>query len=352
MNTKRNLTIDIDSNCFDVIRVFCAVIILFGHYITHFKVDSQLSFYIAYFIRGVPVFFFLSGFLVARSIERYNVRGFFIKRFFRIYPVLWVCIILNTLIILCFYDTYPSMKEFFIYIITQFSFFQFYTGDWLREYGVGVPNGALWTISTDIQFYFVVFLLAKYLKGRTLTTWLIIIGLCAIFSFCLEFFNQYIPLVIYKLLYVSLLPFLYIFLFGMMTYYFKDLIIPFLVKNIWTLVIMYVIWINLPADFISLFNGMRYNVITTLLLMCNLVAIGYKFGSIRSKVDYSYSFYLYHMVVINFIFHMFIKDINNTWDAIWIFLVSFFITSILAWLSVKLIDQKLALPLEKRLMQK
>lgn len=49
---------------------------------------------------------------------------------------------------------------------------------------------------------------------------------------------------------------------------------------------------------------------------------------------------------------MLIKDINNTLDAIWIFLVSFAITSILAWLSVKLIDQKLAWPLEKRLMQK
>lgn len=64
--------------------------------------------------------------------------------------------------------------------------FQFYTGGWLRGYGVGVPNGALWTITVDIQFYIVSIFLAKWLKGRRIKTWGVIIGLFMILDLTLE----------------------------------------------------------------------------------------------------------------------------------------------------------------------
>lgn len=80
--------ININDNSFDYIRITIAVIILLGHFIGHFQIENQILYKLAYIVRGVPLFFCLSGFLVARSVERYNLREFLEKRFFRIFPAL------------------------------------------------------------------------------------------------------------------------------------------------------------------------------------------------------------------------------------------------------------------------
>ena len=35
---------------------------------------------------GVTIFFIISGFVIPLSIEKYNIKTFFLKRFFRLYP--------------------------------------------------------------------------------------------------------------------------------------------------------------------------------------------------------------------------------------------------------------------------
>lgn len=180
--------VNFEDNSFDIIRIVCAFIIFFGHFITHFGVESPIAYYVAYFIRGVPVFFCISGFLVAKGLESYSTKKFLVKRFFRIYPVLWVCVIINLLLILSVYSVKPSFKDLFIYLITQLSIGQFYTGDWLRGYGVGVPNGALWTITTDVQFYLIAILIVKLLKDKPLKVWAGIVTLTAGISLGIENF--------------------------------------------------------------------------------------------------------------------------------------------------------------------
>lgn len=123
-----NKRIDFGDNCFDFIRIFCALTIFLGHFITDYNVPSHILNFISYFVRGVPVFFVLSGYLVARSIEKYDVKEFLIRRFFRIYPSMWVCIAINTAIILAVNPYKPSIIDFLIYVITQFTVCQFYTG--------------------------------------------------------------------------------------------------------------------------------------------------------------------------------------------------------------------------------
>ena len=107
---EKNL--NVDDNAFDIIRLVCAFTVFWGHFITHFSINSIVADYIGYFIRGVPVFFVLSGFLVARSLERYSPREFWIRRFVRIYPAMWVCIILNTTIIWLFMQSNLRLKSF------------------------------------------------------------------------------------------------------------------------------------------------------------------------------------------------------------------------------------------------
>lgn len=126
--SHESTTLSFEDNCFDYIRVFCALTIFLGHFVTDYNVPSKVLDFLAYFVRGVPVFFVLSGFLVARSIEKYDVKEFLIRRFFRIYPSMWVCIAINTVIILIVNPYKPSLLDFLIYIITQFTVCQFFTG--------------------------------------------------------------------------------------------------------------------------------------------------------------------------------------------------------------------------------
>ena len=100
MNSRPVSRANINDNCFDIIRLICTFTVFFGHFLTHFAVENELLHNIAYFVRGVPVFFFLSGLFIARSLERYNTGEFLKRRAIRIFPELWVCVLLNLVIIL------------------------------------------------------------------------------------------------------------------------------------------------------------------------------------------------------------------------------------------------------------
>ena len=108
MKLKEYQAIDINDNCFDIIRLVCAGTVFLGHFITHFNVDSLFLSTVAYFIRGVPVFFMLSGFFIAASLEKYSEKEFYIRRYLRIYPSLWICILFNFVIILVSYPPPPA----------------------------------------------------------------------------------------------------------------------------------------------------------------------------------------------------------------------------------------------------
>lgn len=92
--------ININENCFDIIRLLCTFTVFFGHFLTHFSVKNEILHGIAYFVRGVPVFFFLSGLFIARSLEKYKTEEFIKRRAIRIFPELWVCVVTNLVIIL------------------------------------------------------------------------------------------------------------------------------------------------------------------------------------------------------------------------------------------------------------
>lgn len=345
MEEKNGRALALDENCFDIIRLLCAGTVFLGHFITHFQVDVPALFTVAYFIRGVPVFYMLSGFFIAASLEKYSTREFYIRRFFRIYPSLWLCIFVNFAIILSVY-TVPKIMDLILYFFPQLTIAQFYTPEWLRGYGVGTPNGVLWTISVDIQYYVIAVLLAKVMKGRKKTTWLLVTAVCAACSWGLRRAGSLLPVMVYKVLSVAVIPsYLYIFLFGMMLYYHRDFYIPALAKHWRGICLLYIVWSFLvPEKIRALFEGVQYNVITTLLLMCMTMSVGYAFGRRRMKHDYSYGFYLYHMVVINFIYHVFLQDISSV--------PQFFLVIIIAAAGAAILGYVLQIQFDKRVVKR
>jgi len=349
MNSK-GAEININDNCFDIIRLICMFTVFFGHFLTHFNVENELLHGIAYFVRGVPVFFFLSGLFIARSLERYKMVEFLKRRAIRIFPELWVCVILNLVIIIFSLRGGYTPKDIIVYLETQMTVFQFYTGEWLRGYGVGVPNGALWTITVDIQFYVVAYFLAKWLKFKKIRTWGIIITMVMFLDLVLEKTKGSYPEIVYKLLQCNLIPFLWIFLFGMCFYYYRDKIITPIVKIKWAFVLMYLVWqYFVPSSIVLAFEGIRYNLVTTLLMLLMFAGIGFSFEK-RLSQDYSYSFYLYHMVVINFMVNNICREFASAVQFSISLVASVIIIGILAILSHKYIAGSFTKIIEKKLL--
>ena len=351
MSSKFVSRTNINDNCFDVIRLICTFTVFFGHFLTHFGVENELLHNIAYFVRGVPVFFFLSGLFIARSLERYKTGEFLKRRAIRIFPELWVCVLFNLVIILISLRGGYNLKDILIYLGTQMTAFQFYTGGWLRGYGVGVPNGALWTITVDIQFYIVAIFLAKWLKNKRISTWSIVIAITMVFDLLLEKGKGLYPEIGYKLLQCNLIPFIWIFLIGMCVYYNRDIVIPAMIRIKWGLVAVYLIWqYVVPDSIVKIFGGIRYNVITTLILLLMITGIGFSFKK-RLSQDYSYSFYLYHMVVINFIINNICKEFTSTGQFVVSLICSMLVIGILAVLSHRYVAGSLTKRIENRLLQ-
>lgn len=103
---------DFKDNSFTLIRYVAAIAIMIGHYLTYamdaFTLSPSYNIIagdeiilvaiskILAAVRGVPMFFCLSAYLICASIERSGTAfTYYKKRFLRIYPELWLSMIVN-----------------------------------------------------------------------------------------------------------------------------------------------------------------------------------------------------------------------------------------------------------------
>lgn len=183
------------------------------------------------FFSGVPIFFTMSGFLIWGSIGRSKNFGEYLKkRFWRIFPELWGAVAIELIMLLCLYHKPINWLQFGAFAITQSTIFQFWTPEFLRGYGCGCPNGALWTICVLIQFYFFAYFVYKALHGRKTWVWLIAIVASLGLSLMLPFIREYLPEIARKLLGQTLLPYFWMFLAASFVAEKKDVVLPILKK--------------------------------------------------------------------------------------------------------------------------
>lgn len=300
-------------NNFNLIRLVAALQVLVVHAVHHFEIPTTLE-PVMRVVPGVPAFYLLSGFLIFQSYERMKSRGnvdFYINRVLRIYPGLLACLVVSLgLVWLTGYFTThaPKAAEFWPWVLAQVSFFQFYNPDFMRGYGMGVLNGALWTISVELQFYVLMPFMAWLIRNRPR-----ILALVMLVSLAANIYNRLYPnwdALYMKLLAVSFVPWLYMFLLGSLAAAWKGT--PNLLKRVGYLPLLggYVLSMLLIGDYqvnaSNAINPVSFVILAMLLLKFSTATspLPSRLTEFVRNNDLSYGLYLYHMPIINFLLVM------------------------------------------------
>ena len=308
-------SLDFRVNNFDFIRLLAALQVTFIHSIYHLNIP--VSKYIVDFINifpGVPVLFFISGFLISASFEKSDgsIRDYFLNRALRIYPALWFCFAVSLSTVFVLYEPIFDLKNFLLWCVAQLSFFQFYNLEFLRGYGVGVLNGSLWTISVELQFYIAIpflYFIARKLSNNIDSVKNLYLLLVIVF-FVLVFANDVYQekdfsdkSLLSKLYAVSMIPHLYMFLFGMVIQRNLDNFFH-LIENKCLFWFLNYVFLSFSLKYFGVVVAGNYiNFISFLFLSIFVVSFSYSFnaalGKLLHRKDISYGIYLYHMIIIN-----------------------------------------------------
>jgi len=146
-------TLSINNN-FDILRLILAILVFFAHWniLTSQELSNPL-FHLSGF--AVDMFFIISGFLVFWSFDSdQNKKHFYIKRFFRIFPLYAFLIILQTLFFIGFSDgNFTEIVKYFVANIFFLNFLAPSVGTTLSGLEVDAMNGSLWTLKNEVVFY-------------------------------------------------------------------------------------------------------------------------------------------------------------------------------------------------------
>lgn len=163
--------------------------ILTAHFTDHLDVSFPL---IGYgmggprpFHLGVPFFFVLTGFFLYSSYSRMRergetVRGFLMNRYIRIAPSVYffaVITILTLLVIGAITFDILLTKQFLVWMFSNTILFPVFNPDIFKHVGVGVINGSLWTVATQVSFFFfipVIYLIEKRFGFRKMMAFVFI----------------------------------------------------------------------------------------------------------------------------------------------------------------------------------
>ncbi len=141
-------------NNFDILRLILAVLVFFAHWnILTLQELSNPLFHLSGF--AVDMFFIVSGFLIFWSFDNdQNKKHFYIKRFFRIFPLYAFLILLQTLFFIGFSDgNFIEIVKYFVVNIFFLNFLAPSVGTTLGSLEVDAINGSLWTLKNEVVFY-------------------------------------------------------------------------------------------------------------------------------------------------------------------------------------------------------
>jgi peptidoglycan/LPS O-acetylase OafA/YrhL len=302
-------------NNFDLIRLFAACQVAFRHSYGWLHLPKnewiRTALDIIEMFPGVPIFFFISGFLISRSFERNsNIKQYFRNRFLRLFPGLIVCGFVSVCIV--FSSGYlgtvnTTISSVVFWIIAQISFFQFYDAPFLSKYGSGNTNGVLWTIYIEIQFYIsipILYYLANKTKFKNRKFDILIIFIAFFFMLLQTFIESFrYSSLVGRTLDFTFIPFFYMFLVGVIFQRNYKFFYRFLSNKFIYLMIFYLAIYFILDHYFKIREGNRIEPILFIILSCLIFSAAYSFRELSHKLlnsfDISYGIYIYHMVIVN-----------------------------------------------------
>jgi len=293
-------------NNFDLLRILAATQVLYFHTLFHLEIKAPSWSLVFEHIPGVPVFFVISGYLVSTSYERSeSLTRYFRNRFLRIYPGLWVCLVLTVIVMLaCGLDFLHFGAV--AWIVAQMVGL-IYTPSFLAGFGFGSYNGSLWTIPVELQFYCVVplvYLLARRVQSPNLVFFMLL----AIFVTIAFFAALYLPdgvqpkPITEKLFDYLFVRHFHMFMAGLVLQRLGAYKSPLIFGKGFLWITAYLLFCYVvPSTAVSL-------VASQLILAVCTVSLAYTLPSVANKLlrgnDISYGVYIYHGLILNIMFTM------------------------------------------------
>lgn len=146
----------------DAFRGIAALAVVLYHYTTIYSKEFDVASpaYFSFGWLGVPFFFILSGFVITLTIKNCQSAWVFLKkRFLRLYPTFWICVLITllTIAITQSYDLHPMFNRPLFDILFNFTMFH----EMLKLHHV---DGAYWSLLPELLFYLLmaaIFILKK-----------------------------------------------------------------------------------------------------------------------------------------------------------------------------------------------
>ena len=150
-------------NNFNLMRLVAAWMVIYGHASAITSIAYTDAFAWMTQLRGagavaVDLFFVVSGFLIAASLERNNVRGYLVSRGLRIVPALVVCVGLTAFVLgplltvaVDYWQQTQTWGYFFVNASLLLS--RFHLPGVFAGHPLDVVNGSLWTLPNEAKLY-------------------------------------------------------------------------------------------------------------------------------------------------------------------------------------------------------
>ena len=343
---------DFKVNNFDLIRLIAAMQVAFSHAMYYLKIENKSLLILTEIVGlfpGVPIFFFVSGFLISKSYENNSlIKEYAKNRLLRIYPGLIVCTFIAILSVYWtgyFTNINVNLFQILIWIIGQISFIQFYSPHFMREFATGFLNGSLWTIQVELQFYILVPIIYYILKiafKKNIQQNIVLIALVSFFMAINVIYHtvngQYTNKFLVRIFWLwgnSFSPWFYMFLVGIFFQKNCNAISRVLYGRFYYILITYISFNYLATKYFGWHGGNKINPVLYFLLSILVFSFAYSFprlSDLLKKNDISYGVYIYHMPIINLFIYF--GYTSNT-SFVLIILVLTIIVASISWVFIE-----------------
>ena len=289
-------------NCFNAIRLFCCLIVIYEHAIL--LSNSTMNLFLGGFRNlAVDVFFILSGFWITISLFRSkSLKDYFIKRIKKIFPM-YLIVVFGCSVVFYFFSNL-SLSEYFLsskfwkYIFFNIITLNFVAPSLPNVLGEIAINGSLWTIKVEIAFYILLplffIMVNRFCKDKADRKKIANYGLVVFYVLSLVY-SVVMPILCNKFNLPSSLKnqfpaYLSYFIAGM-----------FFVIN-WDFINEHIKWVIIPAIIIIVLHFITKTAFLLPVALCILIMfLAFRmriFNNIGKTIDYSYGMYLVHYPII------------------------------------------------------